>query len=230
VQHQTTVADRADDLNIVMQNDPVGQEADDDANDVFARVGRLTRSLHESLRELGYDKVIEKAAAAIPDTRDRLGYVVTMTEQAAERTFNAIDVAKPIQSQLSDDATGLSQQWDHLFACQLSITEFKTLVAETRSFLERVPQQTAIANAQLTEIMMAQDFQDLTGQVIKKTVEIVQTVEGELLRLLLDSHPRERRDDAAEGLMNGPLIKADGRDDVVTNQAQVDDLLEQLGF
>ena len=200
------------------------------AEKVLARVGHLTRTLHESLRALGYDKVIEKTAAAIPDARDRLAYVITMTEQAAERTLNATDVVKPIQDQLAGNATQIAEQWNRLFARELGIEEFKKLVAQTRDFLDAVPAQTAATNAQLMEIMMAQDFQDLTGQVIKKTTEIIQMLERELLQLLFDNMPQEKRTEAVKSLVNGPVINAEGRNDVVTSQTQVDDLLESLGF
>lgn len=206
----------------------VGSEAS--AEKVLSRVGQLTRTLHESLRALGYDKTIEETASAIPDARDRLAYVLTMTKQAADRTLNAIDVVNPIQDHLASSATELSAQWDCLFARELGMDEFKALVMQTRSFLRDVPMQTATTSAQLMEIMMAQDFQDLTGQVIKKTTEIIQKLEDELLQLLLDNIPPEKRKDASSGLMNGPVINADGRSDVVTAQNQVDDLLESLGF
>jgi len=207
---------------------PIGSDVS--AEKVLSRVGHLTRTLHESLRALGYDKAIEEAAAVVPDARDRLTYVLTMTNQAADRTLNAIDVMNPIQDHLADNATEISTQWDRLFARELGLEEFKALVARTRSFLGDVPVQTATASAQLMEIMMAQDFQDLTGQVIKKTTEIIQKLEGELLQLLLDNIPHEKRTDASKGLMNGPVICAEGRSDVVTTQNQVDDLLESLGF
>ena len=202
-----------------------------EADNVLVQVGHLTRQLHENLRALGYDKLIEKTAAEIPDASDRLSYVITMTEQAAERTLNATDVVKPIQDQLARGATALSEQWNQLFARGQGNAEFNELVAQTRSFLDGIPGQTTATNAQLMEIMMAQDFQDLTGQVIKKTTEIIQTVERQLLQLLLDYMPQEKRTEAAtNGLMNGPVISAEGRSDVVTNQNQVDDLLESLGF
>lgn len=206
----------------------IGDDAS--AEKVLSRVGQLTRTLHESLRALGYDKAIEEAAAVVPDARDRLAYVLTMTNQAADRTLNAIDVMNPIQDHLANNATDLSEEWDRLFARELGLEEFKALVTRTRSFLGNVPVQTATASAQLMEIMMAQDFQDLTGQVIKKTTEIIQKLEGELLQLLLDNIPHQGRLDTAQGLMNGPVIRADGRSDVVTTQDQVDDLLESLGF
>ncbi|MFY9329913.1 MAG: protein phosphatase CheZ [Georgfuchsia sp.] len=201
-----------------------------EAENVLVQVGHLTRQLHENLRALGYDKLIEKTAAEIPDASDRLSYVITMTEQAAERTLNATDVVKPIQDQLARGAEALSAQWNQLFAGGQGNAEFDELVAQTRSFLDVVPGQTAATNAQLMEIMMAQDFQDLTGQVIKKTTEIIQTVERQLLQLLLDNMPQEKRTEATNGLMNGPVVSAEGRSDVVTNQNQVDDLLESLGF
>ena len=85
-------------------------------------------------------------------------------------------------------------------------------------------------NTQLTEIMMAQDFQDLTGQVIKRVIDLAQRLESQLLEVLIESMPPERKNESASGLLNGPVINADGRDDVVSSQEQVDDLLESLGF
>lgn len=211
-------------------SDMDGEKVAGSTEKVLTQVGNLTRTLHESLCALGYDKIIEKTASEIPDARDRLAYVVTMTEQAAQRALNATDIAKPIQDQLAVSSTDLSAEWNRLFARQMDIAGFKELVTKTRDFLGEVPKQTAITNAQLMEIMMAQDFQDLTGQVIKKATEIIQMVEHELLRLLVENVPQGKRTEAADGLLNGPVINADGRNDVVTSQVQVDDLLESLGF
>jgi chemotaxis protein CheZ len=197
---------------------------------VMGRVGRLTRTLHDALRELGYDRLLEKTAASIPDARDRLDYVVKMTEQAAVRALNAIEAAQPIQDRLGDEAEHLAAQWQKLFDRQLSVEEFKTLVAGTRAYLADVPKQTRATNAQLLEIMMAQDFQDLTGQVIKKITKLAQEMEQQLVHLLVDLVPAELRGDIDAGLLNGPVVKTAGRSDVVTDQNQVDDLLASLGF
>lgn len=198
---------------------------------VLNKVGQLTRVLHDSLRELGYDKVLEKAAAQIPDARDRMAYVAEMTERAAERALNAIEIAKPVQDQLASDATSLDARWQQLFDRKLSLEEFKLLVQDTRSFLAGVPARAEATNAQLIEIMMAQDFQDLTGQVIKRVTAVTHDLESQLVQLLMDHVPAEHRPEAfAGGLINGPVIKSEGRSDVVTSQEQVDDLLESLGF
>jgi len=200
-------------------------------DDVVAQVGQLTRRLHDALSQLGYDRLIADAAQAIPDTRDRLAYVADMTEKAAMTSLAAIEAAKPIQQSLSTEAKELSRQWDRLFLQELSVEDFRELASRTRVFLHAIPDKTDATNAQLTDIMMAQDFQDLTGQVIKKVTEVAQDVESQLLKLLIDHAPMEKRVAVqSAGLLNGPLINAEGRSDVVTSQGQVDELLESLGF
>jgi chemotaxis protein CheZ len=197
---------------------------------VFTRIGQMTRQVHNTLRELGSDDSLQEAVQAIPDARQRLTYIAQMTEQAASRVLNATDIAQPIQNRIHANAQGLHARWDKLFANQLSVEEFKALSAETRGFLGDVVQGSRATNEQLMEIMMAQDFQDLTGQVIKKVVDLAQKLETELLAVLLEVTPPEMRGDKHSGLMNGPVISSDGRDDIVTTQEQVDDLLGSLGF
>jgi chemotaxis protein CheZ len=198
--------------------------------EVFTRLGQLTRELHNSLRELGYDKALQDSARQIPDARQRLAYIVQMTEQAASRVLNATDIVKPLQEELLTGAEGLGARWERMFANQLSVDEFKALAADTRGYFQMAPDRIGRTNEQLTEIMLAQDFQDLTGQVIRKVVDMVQGLEGQLLKVLIEAIPAERRAEVSSGLINGPVINADGRSDVVTSQSQVDELLESLGF
>lgn len=197
---------------------------------VFTRLGQLTRQVHDMLGELGFDNALQEVAEAIPDARQRLTYIAQMTEQAASRVLNATDIARPIQDKVESDAEALQARWDKLFASELSVEEFKALTQETRGFLGTVAESSRATNAQLLEIMMAQDFQDLTGQVIKKVVDMAQTLESQLLKVLLEVTPLEKRSEKHSGLMNGPVVSSEGRDDVVTSQGQVDDLLESLGF
>ncbi len=203
--------------------------ADDSADEVITRIGKLTRSLHDGLRELGYDKMLESAASEIPNTRDRLAYVATMTEKAAQRVLGASEAAKPLQDQLAADAGALTARWDALLATDPGVEEFKVLVGQTREYLGQVPARARATNAQLTEIILAQDFQDLTGQVIKKIGDVVHKLETQLLTLLLENAPPEKVQGAGE-MLNGPVINGHMRADVVTSQKQVDELLESLGF
>ncbi len=198
---------------------------------VFNRIGQMARQLHDTLRELGYDKLLEQTVSTLPDAKDRLAYVANLTEQAACRVLNATDIARPVVDQVESSSKALAERWDRVFANQMSTAEFRQLAEETRQFLKQdLPAGTAQVNGQLMEIMMAQDFQDLTGQVIKKVVSLAQDLENGLMTVLIEVVPPNKRSEEVNSLLNGPVINADGRSDVVVNQQQVDDLLESLGF
>ncbi len=207
-------------------------EGEQGSEAVYQKIGQMTRKVHDALSELGFDQALQDAAEVMPDARQRLTYIAQMTEQAASKVLNATDIAKPMQDRIESGATELKGQWDKLFANELSPEEFKALAAKTRDFLGAAASDSQNTNAQLTEIMMAQDFQDLTGQVIKRVVDMAQMVESQLLNVLIETAPVDKKParKADEGLMNGPVVSSDGREDVVTSQEQVDDLLESLGF
>ncbi len=199
--------------------------------DIIARIGSLTRMLRDSLRELGLDQAIAEAAEAIPDARDRLDYVVQMTAQAAERALNSVEASQPHQDALEKGAKTLSKRWDEWFENPIELSDARELVTDTRKYLGDVPSHTSFTNAQLLDIMMAQDFQDLTGQVIKRMMDVIQEIERQLLMVLLENIPdqsaRPKREN--EGLLNGPQLDAT-KAGVVASQDQVDDLLDSLGF
>jgi chemotaxis protein CheZ len=198
---------------------------------VFNQIGNMARVLHDTLSQLGYEKLIEQTVSALPDAKDRLAYVANLTEQAACRVLNATDIANPLVDDIENASKALGARWDKVFANQLGPDDFKRLAEETRIFLNRdLPQKTKATHAQLTEIMMAQDFQDLTGQVIKKIVSLAQTLEAGLMNVLVEVLPETRRTVEVTNLMNGPVVNSEGRTDVVVNQEQVDDLLDSLGF
>jgi chemotaxis protein CheZ len=201
--------------------------------EVINRIGHLTRTLHDSLRELGFDKLLETAANDIPDARDRLKYVARMTQQAAEKVLNATDAANPLQDQIAEGAASLQTQWAAIKANPSLKTDYDKVVDETLAYLGKTILSTSATKAQLMDIMMAQDFQDLTGQVIKKVTEIAQSIEQQLVQVLIDFTPgapaivKETEDD----LLNGPQIAPEKTPElVVANQEQVDDLLDSLGF
>lgn len=205
--------------------------SNDSAEQLIIRIGNLTRMLRDNMRELGLDKEIERAAQAIPDARDRLNYIAAMTEQAAERTLNAVELAQPIQSDIEQQAETLDKRWEAWFEKPVELADARSLVLDTRAFLSEVPAQARATNSHLLDIMMAQDFQDLTGQVIKKMMDMIRALEQELLQVLIDNVPSERRVEvqAPSTLLNGPQVNPEGKPDVVSDQAQVDDLLASLG-
>lgn len=205
------------------------------ADEIYHRIGNLTRTLHDALRELGYDKDLAHAREHLPDARDRLSYIARVTGEAAEKVLNAVDRARSVQEELTQQAVDLHKRWEAVAAFMANDEKRATpagraLVDETCEFFQRVGGQADRTNAILTDIMMAQDFHDLTGQVIRKVVTLATSLEEQLVKLLIESTPAEQRKRVDTEQLAGPVVKTEGRTDVVTDQAQVDDLLASLGF
>ncbi|NVM77772.1 chemotaxis protein CheZ [Duganella sp. SG902] len=200
-----------------------------DGKDVmFERLGGIVRLLHDSLRELGYDKALTEAATQISDAQDRLEYVASLTEQAANKVLNTLDEGMPEQDVLSKQSKDMENRWADLFAGKLSLEQFKQLAGDSQKFAVAVSAATEAEKARLLDIMMAQDFQDITGQLIKKVVHITKTVEQELAQLLKDNAPPSVKEKIAQkevSLMSGPSAPT-----VALSQDSVDDLLADLGF
>lgn len=213
---------------------PNAEPTDEHTKNMYERLGGIVRVMHDSLRELGYDKALTEASSQIVDAQDRLEYVASLTEQAANKVLNTLDEGMPAQDVLSKQAKDMENRWADLFAGKLSIDQFKALAGDSRQFAQLVSEATEAEKARLLEIMMAQDFQDITGQLIKKVVNITKLVEGELTQLLRDSAPADVKEKLAQKqavqeqpvqLMSGPSVPAAALD-----QDSVDDLLADLGF
>ena len=193
----------------------------DEGFDVFQRVGSLTRKLHDALRELGYDHQIENAVGSLPDARARLSYIADLTGRAADRVLSAVDEGMAAEDRIAERAAEI--------AGKLGSIQQPSLRAEAYTFALEVQSHSESARARLTDIMMAQDFHDLTGQVVKKIADVALNLEQQLVKLLMDMTPPEQRQQAANTLLEGPVVDK-ARTDVVHNQEQVDELLGSLGF
>ncbi|MGB9110079.1 MAG: protein phosphatase CheZ [Telluria sp.] len=205
--------------------------ADSGSNDeVLSRIGHMTRALHESLRGLGLDKLIEKAASDIPDARDRLDYVARLSEDAAKRVLDATDAAGPLQDKIDGSAVELKRAWQSLLDSGEGTPEWRALAEKTIAAMDASRGAVGATKGHLMDIMMAQDFQDLTGQVIKRITGIAQNLEKQLVQMLVDFAPAEVKREFDNSLLNGPQINPEGKTEVVADQGQVDDLLDSLGF
>lgn len=202
---------------------------------VFDHLEQLVHILHNCLSELGYDWRLLQASHGISNSKDGLSYIASKTTQAAECSLLAVENAKPILDNLSENATDLHKLW-----CQIPETAAATIVnqpilnnafKQTLDFLNNVPSQTAFTQACLTEIMVAQNFHDLTNQVIQNISRTIEAIERETLQLLANnSANKEKEIKPDNGLLNGPIINPQKQDNVYANQAQVDSLLTKLGF
>ena len=215
---------------------------------LYYEVGKLTRALHNSIinfqidtaRTLDGDAEASEASK-ISDASDRLDYVVRLTDKAANRTMYLVESSAPVVSALGQEAATLRAEWERLQRREMSAAEFRELSRNILAFLERSEQQSAEVSSNLNDILMAQDYQDLTGQVIKRVITLVHDVEDSLLNLVRMAGQVDRMAGIQHNFTGpevkktshqgeGPQIHADKRDDVVSGQDEVDDLLSSLGF
>lgn len=206
--------------------------ADQSGKPMYERLGGIVRMLHDSLRELGYDRSLSDVASQISDAQGRLNHVASLTEQAANKVLNTVDTCLPEQETLTKKAQDMESRWTQLFDGKLSIDEFKALAGDSRQFASSVMEATEAEKARLLDIMMAQDFQDITGQLIKKIVVITNTVEQELAQLLRDNAPPEVKAAMAAAEEHKPveLMQGPAAPGMAMAQDDVDSLLADLGF
>lgn len=191
--------------------------------EVFQQLGMITRQLHDTLTQLGVMPKLQIAADGLPDARSRLSYIATKTSDAANKVLNSVDSAKADHAHISSETRRIAEA---------IVKDPVKAVASgaVMNFVGDVEAATARIDAHLTDIMMAQDFHDLTGQVVAKVVSLATELEDSLVKLLVQAAPPEQAQKVESTVLNGPVVNPEGRTDVVKDQAEVDDLLASLGF
>ncbi|AQS38880.1 chemotaxis phosphatase, CheZ [Shewanella psychrophila] len=203
--------------------------------ELFDEVGRLTRQLHSAIVDFQVDdRLVELASTEIPDAKERLNYVIDMTEQAANKTMDAVEECLPLANALTTNIQSVKPTWDRLMRREIELSEFKTLCHDVQQFVERSELDSIRLKDLLNQILLAQDFQDLTGQMIKRVIDLVREVENNLVSMLtvFGEQPVSENPTIVDSSVEaeGPIMNAEQRDDVVTGQDEVDDLLSSLGF
>lgn len=201
---------------------------------LFQDVGRLTRSLYDAINSLHTEV---QGQSRVEEASDSLSYVIKATQTAAENVLDAVDDAQPYATQLQRRAETLAADWEKLGKRQLSVDEFKALYAQVGNFLSETVDDATVLNERLQAIVLAQDFQDLTGQVLHRVITMIREVEQGLVGLV--SHaasvdhalghdaPEKVDKDLSKGV--GPQVNAKAND-AMASQDDVDDLLSSLGF
>ncbi len=202
---------------------------------LFQELGKLTRELHNTLANFQIDtKITTLAETDIPDAKERLNYVITMTEQAADKTLGAVEELQPLSDELQTRMAKLHADWGRFRSRDMAVEEFRELSRELDQFFDWMGETMPQFNSKLTDIMMAQDFQDLTGQIIRRVITLVQDVESGLVDLIrisgqkLKAQPEKKEVNPIEA--TGPSIEGIDQGNIVKGQDEVDDLLSSLGF
>jgi chemotaxis protein CheZ len=191
--------------------------------EVFQQIGTITRLLHDTMQQLGVMPQLKVAADGLPDARSRLSYIANKTADAANKVLNTVDQAKLEQQQIALKTRALAAA---------IVTDPVKAVASgaVMNFVQEMEDATTRTDQHLTDIMLSQDFHDLTGQVVAKVVALANELEDSLVKLLVQVVPPEQAHKVEQVVLHGPVVDATGRTDVVTDQSEVDDLLASLGF
>ncbi|MBA6233436.1 MULTISPECIES: protein phosphatase CheZ [unclassified Colwellia] len=221
--------DKADELIAEIQN-PIHSE-------LFAEIGKLTRQLHDSLNNFQLDsRLNDLATADIPDAKERLNYVIARTEEAANKTMDAVESIFPVVDTIQQQIKAVNPLWQKLMHNKLGLAEFKSLCIDIDLLLKTTDKESVRMHDLMTDVLMAQDFQDLTGQVIRKVIDLVREVEDSLIGMLTafgittENDLERSKPKVGDNLVEGPIVNSAQRDDVVADQDDVDDLLSSLGF
>jgi len=205
-------------------------------SELFHEVGKLTRELHESMNNFNVDsRLVDLTQNEMPNTRERLNYVITTTEEAAHKTLGFIDQTLPLASELQQTADKIEQSWHRFRMKEMNADEFRTLSKEIETYLPEVKQHSEKIHNNLSEMMLAQGFQDLTGQVISQVINLVEEVEDNLVRLVkiagIQNENKLKHDKQVDPIKaEGPQINTKDNPNVMNGQDEVDDLLSSLGF
>jgi chemotaxis protein CheZ len=191
--------------------------------EVFQQLGTITRTLHDTMQRLGVMPKLQVATDGLPDARSRLSYIATKTAAAAEKVLNSVDQAKA-------EHAGITAATKDLAAALVADPVRAVASGAVMNFVKDVEARTSSIDSHLTDIMLAQDFHDLTGQVVAKVVTLANDLEDSLVKLLVQVVPPEQREKVDPNILQGPVVNHEGRTDVVANQGEVDDLLASLGF
>ncbi len=199
--------------------------------EAYARLGAITREMHEAFSVLGGDTQLREVVEEFPNARERLAHVGKMTENAANTVLNLVDAAKPECDDLVKRGDELSQSLNRMAASEdLTVERARALMGVCAKFSERTSEFAGKQGSILSDIMMAQDFQDLSGQIIKKVIDIINRTELQLVQLLVDSAPNAAPKEVAEFTGETHQLQGPQTADVALAQGDVDDLLASLGF
>lgn len=205
----------------------ISSTGEDNPELMYKGLGHVVRALHDALTWVGADEILAEASNEFPSARERLNHVAVLTEKAANTVLSTVENTLPLQQATKKNADKLLSQWDQTSLQDLSKEELLALVENARAFIGETKNASEMTEKALSDIMMAQDFQDLTGQLIKKVVSLLERTEKDLLGLLISGAP----DGAISSKKKDDLLAGPGAvGGVQLNQESVDDLLSDLGF
>jgi len=199
--------------------------------DLLGSVVKITRELHHAVKDINADDRLARVASSdIPDACQRLDYVVKMTEEAAHKTLDLVDHSKEQTDLIKKAMARVSAARVRVFASNNAEADVNNLLEAISSMEASVNVGTGHLRANLTDLAQIQEYQDLTGQIIKRVIRVVRDVEDGLIVLLRSTGSAMKAGHISmpsEEKLEGPAVPGLS---VSSSQQDADALLAELGF
>jgi chemotaxis protein CheZ len=209
----------------------------------LTEIRKLTGDLQKALERFSIEsRLADIAENEIPDARTRLSHVIKMTDDAAHRTLDLVERSGPLAERTAREAGALI---DSLKAYRerpsggsgfegavRAIDAFLPVVRAVEAYLPAVRADSEEIRKNLADVLLAQGYQDLTGQIIRSVIKLVGELEealASLTKLSGDIVEHATLGENPDG-GHGPVVPGVTRGEVASGQTDVDELLSGLGM
>jgi chemotaxis protein CheZ len=200
---------------------------------LFLDLRKLTGDLQSALQRFRVDsRLVDLAEKDVPDARLRLDHVLHLTDEAAHRTLDLVERSGPLAERTAQAAKDLKEPWQQFRDRKIAIEDFHRMVRKMDAFLQAAAGDMDKVRSNLSEVLLAQGYQDLSGQIIRGVMKLVTELEIALVDLVRLSQTgsrttRQVSEETRRGF--GPPIPGIRTSPAVSGQQDVDALLSGLG-
>jgi chemotaxis protein CheZ len=203
---------------------------------LFSELRKLTGDLQSALDRFSVDsRLVDLAEKEVPDARQRLDHVLKLTDEAAHRTMDLVEQSGPLAERTAREAGEIVEMWKRFRSRKIQVDEFRSMIERLDVFLEASRVDMDKVRGNLSEVLMAQGYQDLSGQIIRGVMKLVAELETALVDLVRLSRtgPHAIPATPANDTMHrgfGPAVPGVDNGPSVSGQQDVDSLLAGLGM
>jgi chemotaxis protein CheZ len=200
---------------------------------LFGELRKLTQDLQAALERFRVDsRLVDLAEKEVPDARLRLDHVLRLTDEAAHRTMDLVEQSGPLAERTAREAGELVALWRRFRERSIEVAEFREMIARLDVFLEAASTDMDKVRGNLSAVLLAQGYQDLSGQIIRGVMKLVTELEialADLVRLSKRGAAKMHlSDETRRGF--GPTVPGVNNGPAVSGQQDVDALLSGLGM
>lgn len=203
---------------------------------LFGELRKLTADLQSALVRFSVDsRLVDLAEKEVPDAKLRLDHVLKMTDEAAHRTMDLVEQCAPIADRTAKQAEEIVDLWRRFRARSIAVEDFRDMVRRMDSFLEAASTDMGTVRGNLSEVLLTQGYQDLSGQIIRGVMKLVGELETALVELVRLSKGGPKNSEAGTDAPSvargfGPVVPGVDHGPAVGDQQDVDALLSGLGM